>query len=63
MESRTREMAPRSIVARLSDAPELLVIAVWTALICCTAALRVDFIGDGVRHLPPILTESRPLAR
>jgi hypothetical protein len=54
-------MAHRSLAARLSDAPDLLVIALWTALICCIAALRVDFIGDGVRHLPPILAESRPL--
>jgi hypothetical protein len=54
-------MAHHSIAARLSDAPDLLVIALWTTLICCTAALRVDFIGDGVRHLPPILAESRPL--
>jgi hypothetical protein len=61
MESRTREMAHRRIVARLSDAPDLLIIAAWAALICCTAALRVDFIGDGVRHLPHILAESRPL--
>lgn len=53
-------MTHRSIAARISDAPDLLVIAAWTALICCTAALRVDFIGDGVRHLIPLLAESRP---
>lgn len=35
-------------------------IAAWAALILCAAALRVNFIGDGVRHLYPILTESRP---
>ena len=53
-------MAQRSIAARLSDAPDLLVIAVWAVLISCTAALRVDFIGDGVRHLIPLLAESTP---
>jgi hypothetical protein len=54
-------MTHRNIAARLSDAPGLLVIAAWTALICCIATLRVDFIGDGVRHLPPILANSRPI--
>jgi len=61
MESSTLEVAPRSIVARLSDAPDLLVITAWAALICGIAALRVNFIGDGVRHLPPILARSRPI--
>lgn len=54
-------MTHRNIAARLSDAPDLLVIAAWTALACCIATLRVDFIGDGVRHLPPILANSRPI--
>ena len=61
MESSTVEMAPRSIVARLSDAPDLVVIAAWAVLICGIATLRVNFIGDGVRHLPPILDRSRPI--
>jgi hypothetical protein len=61
MESRTRQASHRNIVDRLFDAPDLLVIAAWSALICCAAALRVDYIGDGIRHLPPILAESRPL--
>jgi hypothetical protein len=60
MESSTREMTHRGIVARMSDAPDLLIIAAWTALICCIATLRVDFIGDGIRHLDPILADSRP---
>jgi hypothetical protein len=54
-------MTHRNIAARLSDTPDLLVIAAWTALACCIATLRVDFIGDGVRHLPPILANSRPI--
>lgn len=55
-----RELAPRGVLARLWDAPDLLVIVVWGAVIFCAAAFRVNFIGDGVRHLTPILTESRP---
>jgi hypothetical protein len=56
----TREPAPRPILAWLYDAPDLLVIGVWAALIFCAAAFRVNFIGDGVRHLAPILTHSPP---
>lgn len=55
-----REMTRHGVLAKLSEAPDLLVIAFWAALICCVAALRVNFIGDGVRHLSPILNESRP---
>jgi hypothetical protein len=60
MESRTHDLTPRTIAAPLLAAPDLLVIAIWAAAICCAAALRVNFIGDGVRHLSPILDESRP---
>jgi hypothetical protein len=56
----TRELARRPILAWLFDAPDLLVIVVWAALIFCAACLRVNFIGDGVRHLTPILNHSRP---
>jgi hypothetical protein len=55
----TREPA-RPILAWLYDAPDLLVILVWAALIFCAAILRVNFIGDGVRHLTPIVTNSPP---
>jgi hypothetical protein len=56
----TREPARRPILAWLYDAPDLPVIVVWAALIFCAACLRVNFIGDGVRHLTPILTHSPP---
>ena len=56
----TREPARRPILAWLYDAPDLLVIGVWAALIFCAAALRVNFIGDGVRHLAPFVSNSPP---
>src|SRR5260221_1155568 len=56
----TRDPARRRILTRLSDAPDLLVIAVWAALVFCVALLRVNFIGDGVRHLTPIVTHTPP---
>ena len=56
----TRDPARRPILTRLSDAPDLLVIAVWAALVFCVALLRVNFIGDGVRHLIPIVSHTPP---
>ena len=56
----TRDPARRRIITRLSDAPDLLVIAVWAALVFCVALLRVNFIGDGVRHLIPIVSHTPP---
>jgi hypothetical protein len=60
MTPETREPARQRIFTRLSAAPDLLVIVAWAALMFCVAALRVNFIGDGVRHLKPILTHSPP---
>jgi hypothetical protein len=60
MTSDTREPARRPILAWLFDAPDLLVIVVWAALIFSAAILRVNFIGDGIRHLAPVLNQSSP---
>jgi hypothetical protein len=56
----TREPARQPILTGLYESPDLLVIVVWAALIFCAAALRVNFIGDGIRDLTPILTHSPP---
>lgn len=60
MESLTRDAAPRTITDRLSDAPDVVVLVICAAVICCAAAMRVNFIGDGSRHLAPILIETSP---
>ncbi len=45
----------------LRTAPDFVVIVAWAAVVGCMAALRVSYLGDGLRHLGPILTESRPV--
>ncbi|HYL57441.1 MAG TPA: hypothetical protein VEU51_01120 [Candidatus Acidoferrales bacterium] len=45
----------------LRAAPDTAVIVAWAAVVGCMAAARASYLGDGLRHLGPILTQSRPV--
>ena len=42
------------------DKPDVVVIAAWAAIAGILAWLRASYAGDGIRHIAPILANSRP---
>jgi hypothetical protein len=44
----------------VGETPDLFAIFVWAAIVTTFGALRVDFMGDGIRHLQQILANTKP---
>lgn len=52
--------AARRVLSASRDNPDLIVIAAWAAIAAVLAWLRASYAGDGIRHIAPILSSSRP---